>query len=118
MNGIDYIFNVFIADTSLLQNRLIWIALTGTPYICNTFAGPKLGETFLMESTWRWGYGTFTIITPIVSMSFWAIFWLMGRRAKKMGVVKREKSGRTLMQNVWHWCVEFDGAISLAVLRT
>jgi hypothetical protein len=37
MNGIDYIQNVFIADTSVMQNRLIWIALTGLPYIVNTF---------------------------------------------------------------------------------
>jgi hypothetical protein len=37
MNGIDYIQNVFIADTSVMQNRLIWIALTGLPYVVNTF---------------------------------------------------------------------------------
>jgi hypothetical protein len=42
MNGIDYVFNVFIADTSLLQNRLLWIALTGAPYICNSFVRIKL----------------------------------------------------------------------------
>ncbi|KAF1839176.1 siderophore iron transporter mirB [Decorospora gaudefroyi] len=113
MNGIDYVQNIFIADTSLMQNRLIWMALTGLPYVVNTFAGPSLGETFLDHSTWRWGYGTFAIITPIVSMSFWAVFWLMGRRAKKLGVMKREKSSRTVMQSIRHWCIEFDGKLSV-----
>jgi hypothetical protein len=37
MNGIDYIQNVFIADTSVMENRLIWIALTGMPYVVNTY---------------------------------------------------------------------------------
>ncbi|RAR05208.1 siderophore iron transporter mirb [Stemphylium lycopersici] len=108
MNGVDYVFNIFIADTSLMKNRLIWMAFTGLPYVVNTFAGPKLGETFLNHSGWRWGYGTFAILTPVFSLSFWAVFWIMGRRAKKMGVLKREKSGRTLFESTKHWCIEFD----------
>jgi hypothetical protein len=40
MNGIDYVFNIFIADTSLMQNRLIWMAFTGFPYVVNTFVSP------------------------------------------------------------------------------
>jgi hypothetical protein len=109
--GIDYVLNIFIADTTLLKNFLIWIAISNSPYICNTFAGPKLGETFLKHSSWRWGYGSFAIITPFTSIPFWAIFWIMSRRAKKLGVIKREKSDRTLGQSIMYWCVEFDGEI-------
>ena len=29
MNGVDYVFNIFIADTALMENRLIWMAFTG-----------------------------------------------------------------------------------------
>ncbi|EOA92288.1 uncharacterized protein SETTUDRAFT_84837 [Exserohilum turcica Et28A] len=108
MNGVDYVFNIFIADTSLMKNRLIWMGFTGLPYVVNTFAGPKLGETFLKHGGWRWGYGTFTILTPAFSLSFWAVFWLMGRRAKKLGVLKPEKSGRSLTESIKHWCIEFD----------
>lgn len=112
MNGMDYVFTIFIADTSLMQNRLIWFAWQGTPYIVNTFAGPELGQKFLDDSTWRWGYGVFTIITPVIGMSFWVISWLMGRRARQTGVIRsKPKSGRTLPQNIWHWGVEFDGRL-------
>jgi hypothetical protein len=107
----DYVLNIFIADTTLLKNFLIWFALSNSPYICNTFAGPKLGEAFLKHSSWRWGYGAFAIITPFMSTPFWAIFWIMSRRAKKLGVIKREKSDRTLGQSIMFWCVEFDGEI-------
>lgn len=68
-----------------------------------------MGETFLKHGGWRWGYGTFTILTPAFSLSFWAVFWLMGRRAKKLGVLKPEKSGRSLTESIKHWCIEFDG---------
>lgn len=112
MNGMDYVLSIFIADTSLLKNRLIWLAITNAPYVSNTFAGPKLGETFLNHSTWRWGYGSFAIITPIMCIPFWALFWFMSRRAEELGVVEREKSGRTLARSVKHWCVEFDGEYS------
>jgi hypothetical protein len=51
-------------------------------------------------------------MTPVISMSFWAVFWLMGRRARKMGVVRRESSGRTVWQSIKHWSTEFDGEFS------
>lgn len=110
MNGMGYVLDIFIADTSLLKNRLIWLAITGSPYICNTFAGPQLGETFLRnpQAGWRWGFGTFAIITPFMCIPFWSIFYMMSRRAQKLGVIEREESGRTVAQSVLHWCVEFD----------
>ena len=42
MNGVDYVFNIFIADTSLMKNRLIWMAFTGLPYVVNTFVSISL----------------------------------------------------------------------------
>ncbi|KAJ4298920.1 hypothetical protein N0V90_004163 [Kalmusia sp. IMI 367209] len=108
MNGMSYVLNIFIADTSKLKNRAIWFAFTSTPYICNTFAGPELGQKFLEKSTWRWGYGAFAIITPFMCIPFWTIFLVMSRRAKQKGVIVREKSGRTLQQSIRHWCIEFD----------
>ncbi|KAJ4994214.1 siderophore iron transporter mirb [Stagonosporopsis vannaccii] len=108
MNGMDYILDIFIADTSDLKNRAIWLAFVGTPYIVNTFAGPELGQRFLDDSTWRWGYGAFAIITPFMCIPFWLIFSLMSRRAKQQGVVVKEKSGRSFLESVKHYCIEFD----------
>jgi hypothetical protein len=42
-------------------------------------------------------------------MSFWLVFLLMGRKAKQSGIVgDKKKSGRTLVQSIRYWCVEFD----------
>lgn len=112
MNGMDYVLDIFIADTSDLRNRAIWLAFQSTPYIVNTFAGPELGQRFLDDSTWRWGYGAFTIITPFMCIPFWCIFYLMSRRATQQGVVVEEKSGRTVLQSIKHYVIEFDGELS------
>ena len=109
MNGMGYVLDIFIADTSLMKNRLIWIAITMSPYICNSFAGPALAMKILNEMTWRWGYGLFAIITPIMCIPFWIIFWIMNRRAKSMGTVVVSESGRKFHQSAMFWGREFDG---------
>ncbi|UPX16878.1 uncharacterized protein EKO05_0007261 [Ascochyta rabiei] len=102
------VLDVFIADTSKLGNRAIWLAFTSTPYIVITFTGPELGQRFLDNSKWRWGYGAFTIITPFMCIPFWFIFFLMSRCATQQGVVVKEKSGLTILQSVKRCCIEFD----------
>jgi MFS family permease len=109
MNGMNYVLDIFIADTSLMKNRLIWLAITGSPYICNAFAGPSLGQVFLHHSSWRWGYSVFAIITPFICIPFWVIFYVMNGRAQTIGVIKNPSSNRTFVQSVVHWCIEFDG---------
>ncbi|KAL1797182.1 hypothetical protein ACET3X_003788 [Alternaria dauci] len=96
MNGVDYVFNIFIADTALMENRLIWMAFTGFPY------------TYITYSTWRWGYGSFAILTPVFSLSFCAVFWLMSRRARRTVAEPRAPSGRTVFQSIKHWSIDFD----------
>ncbi|KAH7084683.1 major facilitator superfamily domain-containing protein [Paraphoma chrysanthemicola] len=108
MNGMGFVFDIFIQDTSRMVNRLIYLAIFESPYICNTFAGPELGQRFLDDSTWQWGYGAFAIITPVMCIPFFVIVHLMTRKAQKLGFLRNEKSGRTVIQSVVHWAIEFD----------
>lgn len=36
----------------------------------------------------------------------------MGRRAKKLGVLKRESTHRSLVESIKYWCIEFDSECS------
>ncbi|EKD15090.1 uncharacterized protein L3040_003709 [Drepanopeziza brunnea f. sp. 'multigermtubi'] len=108
MNGIGYVLDVFIADTSSMKNRALLMAFTTTPYISNTFAGPELGQRFLDDSTWRWGFGAFAIITPIMCVPFWTIFVVMMRRAKRQNIIVKEKTGRTFLESAYYYLIEFD----------
>lgn len=109
MNGMLYVLDIFIADTTQLKNRLIWLTITTSPFICNAFAGPEMAQRYLEHGGWRWGYGTFAIITPLVCVPFWAISFFMNRKAQKLGIIRTRKSDITLAQSVVHWWYEFDG---------
>lgn len=108
MNGIGYVLNVFMADTTTLKNRMILFGFTSTPYISNTFAGPSAAQAFLDGSTWRWGYGAFTIIIPVIISPLIAIFTIQMRRAKKQGLYVKEKVNRTMWESTKYWVIELD----------
>ncbi|RMJ19350.1 hypothetical protein CDV36_000936 [Fusarium kuroshium] len=108
MNGIGYVLNIFMADTTTLKNRMILFGFSSTPYISNTFAGPAAAEAFLEGSTWRWGYGAFTIIIPVILSPLVAIFTIQLRRAEEKGYYVKEKTNRTLWESIKYWVIELD----------
>jgi len=112
-NGVAYVLDVFIADTSRLENRALMFAFSTSPYIATTFAGPAAAQSFLQTSGWGWGYGVFAIIIPVICAPFVFIFWHNQQLARKQGVLveKREASGRTWLQSLRHYLVEFDGEL-------
>lgn len=61
-----YTIDVVTADASKLKNRGLAFAVTSSPYIITAFAGPKVAEDYLDLINWRWAFGTFAIIFPIV----------------------------------------------------
>ncbi|KAL1875433.1 hypothetical protein Daus18300_003172 [Diaporthe australafricana] len=111
MNGIAYVLQIFMADTTQLKNRMILFGFTSTPYISNTFAGPAAAQEILRGSTWRWGFGAFCIIIPAVCAPVIVSFALNLRKAKKLGFVKEKtdaERSRTWWQSAKHWFIELD----------
>ncbi|KAF7548845.1 hypothetical protein G7Z17_g6788 [Cylindrodendrum hubeiense] len=104
--GMTYCVDVITADLSQLKNRGLAYAFTSSPYIITAFAGAKASDNFHLN--WRWGFGCFAIIFPIVAMPLFVLLKVNLSKAKKQGVLVREKSGRTMMQSIWHYAVEFD----------
>ena len=110
-NGMAYVLDVFMADTSSLKNRALVFAFSTTPYIVTTFIGPRAAQSFLETSGWHWGYGVFTIITPVIATPILAVLWRNQNKAIKRGVLVKEKSGRTFRENVSYYFWEFDGML-------
>jgi len=104
-----YVLDVFMADTSSLKNRALVFGFSTTPYIVTTFIGPRAAESFVKTSGWRWAYGTYTIVTPVVAAPIMAVLWYNQRKATKLGLLVKEKSGRTFRENVSYYFWEFDG---------
>jgi hypothetical protein len=108
---ITYVLNVFVADTSSLKNRAFITAITSAPYIVTTFIGPRAAQSFIETSGWRWGYGAFTIITPVIVVPIMYVIWNNQRNALNDGLIVTVKSGRTLLQSINYYFWEFDGKI-------
>ncbi|OCL04408.1 putative siderochrome-iron transporter [Glonium stellatum] len=106
--GLGYILEVVIADTSSLKNRALAFAFSSSPYIATTFAGPSAAESFYEHSNFRWAFGCFAIITPVISLPVFTILLLNQIKAKKIGILAKEPSGRNILQSIWHYIVEFD----------
>jgi MFS family permease len=108
-SGFSYVLDVVVADTSSLKNRALAFAFASSPYIATTFAGPSAAESFLEHSTWQWAFGCFAILTPVVAAPVFIILWTNAQKAKKLGVLTKTASGRSPLQSVWHYLIEFDG---------
>lgn len=116
--GIIYTVDVITADVSKLKNRGLAYAFTSSPYMISAFAGPKASDDFYNNISWRWGFGAFAIILPFVAAPLFVILKLNLRKAQYRGILITEKSGRTLLQSVWHYVQEFDGESFLFTICT
>ena len=101
--------DVITADASKLKNRGLAFAFTSSPYIITAFAGAKASEGFYENISWRWGFGAFSIIFPVVAAPLYFILKFNLRKAEKQGVLHKEKSNKTILQAVWYYFIEFDG---------
>ncbi|KAJ2974779.1 hypothetical protein NUW58_g8547 [Xylaria curta] len=107
-NGISYTTTVFIADTSALKNRGLVLAYVSSPYILTVWITGPLAQAVLNGVGWRWGFGIFAIVTPVVCLPVYFLFAYNQRKAIKQGILVREKSGRTILQSINHYFWEFD----------
>ncbi|CAG8128970.1 unnamed protein product [Penicillium salamii] len=106
--GMTYCVDVITADVSKLKNRGLAYAFTSSPYIITAFAGPKAAEGFYEDISWRWAFGAFSIIFPIVAAPLYVTLKINLNKAKKSGLNQKEPSGRNVFQSIWHYAKEFD----------
>ncbi|KAH8696811.1 hypothetical protein GQ44DRAFT_744425 [Phaeosphaeriaceae sp. PMI808] len=106
--GMDYLLDIFIVDTSLLKNRLIWLAIKRSPYALVGFVGEQLSGYFAKNSSWNLAYGVFSILFPMVCLPFHVIFHQLSGKAHKMGILTASRGGRTFRQSIIDSWVEFN----------
>ncbi len=111
-----YTLSIFIADTSALKNRALVFAFANSPYIITTWISGPLATAFLDGPGFRWGFGTFAIVTPVVTLPLLGLFAYNFRKAKQQGLVLRpatqdEAGGesaaapgrRSISQSLWYY---------------
>ncbi|EIN11142.1 siderochrome-iron transporter [Punctularia strigosozonata HHB-11173 SS5] len=108
MNGMNGVLEIFIADTSKLKNRGLMWGFSTTPFIATTFAGPAIAERFLEYGSWRWSFGVFAIITPIIAVPIAGLLLWHQRKATNLRLLSLERTRKPLAESLKHYLVEWD----------
>ncbi|KAG9233933.1 major facilitator superfamily domain-containing protein [Amylocarpus encephaloides] len=107
-NGMMYALTVVVADSSAMENKGIAFALVNFPYLATSFAGPALAQEIFDTIGFRWFFGLFAMIMPVLSLPVSGLLFCCQRKAKKQGLTCRPESERSIFQSLTHYFVEFD----------
>lgn len=104
--GIQILQQIFIADTSDLLNRALWSSLPDVPFLVTVWVGAPLASDLLSHTTWRWGYGIWTMVLPVSFLPLALALFLNTRKAKKLGRLHPSpwagQSFSTGAKNLWY----------------
>ncbi|EJD54788.1 MFS general substrate transporter [Auricularia subglabra TFB-10046 SS5] len=81
-SGLQFTTNILISDISPLQWRGFVVGLTSTPWIWFSFVGPNISGPIIDRGLWRWGYGMFCIITPVLIIPAALVLYAAERRTR------------------------------------
>lgn len=84
--GIQFMEQVFAADTSNLNNRTFFLCLPNFAYLFAPWIAAPITNGIIKHSTYRWGYGMWCIIMPVVSIPVCIILFRLKLRARSMGL--------------------------------
>jgi MFS family permease len=118
-NSIDFSMTVFIADTSKLKNRGFFVAYAGSPWLVTTWIYGYAVNSVVAPGGlgWRWCFGIFAIIAPIVCAPLIAMFYLNEAKARRQGLIQPRTDRGTFAQKLMFYLKEFD-VVGLLVLAT
>jgi MFS transporter, SIT family, siderophore-iron:H+ symporter len=83
---------VIIADTTSTRSRLLFSYVPALPFIINTWAAGDVAQSVLGATSWHWGIGMWAIIYTACALPLIITLWLIGRRARKQGLLDNYKT--------------------------
>ena len=104
--GLQILQQIFIADTSDLLNRALFSSLPDLPFLVTVWAGPPIANSILSQTTWRWGYGLWTIVLPVAFLPLALSLLLNMRKAARLGLLPpspwKGNSIAASAKSLWH----------------
>jgi hypothetical protein len=71
-----------------------------------------MANEFYDQFSWQWGFGCWAIIVPVVAAPLYIMLKYNLYKAEKEGYRIKRPSGRTVVESIRHWTIEFDGKYS------
>ncbi|KAL5082887.1 ferrioxamine B transporter [Trichoderma cf. simile WF8] len=83
---------VIIADITSTRARLFFSYIPALPFIINAWISGNVANSVLGATTWRWGIGMWSIIYPVCALPLIISLSIVGRRARKQGLLVNYRS--------------------------
>ncbi|KND86891.1 Siderophore iron transporter mirB [Tolypocladium ophioglossoides CBS 100239] len=106
--GVSYCLTIFIADTTSLLNRPLMLAFATSPYIVTTWIGGPMANSVLAGPGWRWGFGVWAIVTPVVVLPLVALFGWNQHKAKEQGLSPESSTRCLSLSSIRDFAIEVD----------
>lgn len=104
--GLQILQQVFIADSSSLLNRAFLALLPEFPFLVTVWIGPSIADAVMRHSSWRWGYGMWSIILPASFLPLALTLLLNQRKAKRLNLIKQKHAPRgglvAVIRRTWY----------------
>lgn len=109
--GLQLLTQIVIADITTLTWRGLVVSLAAAPFIINGFIGPNISSAIIENLGWRWGYGMFVIVMPLVLAPLITTLLWGERKAKKLALVDSlPSSARSRARSLSHYSQTSQGS--------
>lgn len=107
--GLDLLNDIIVGDLTPLKWRGFVASILATPFIINTWFAGLIVED-LLETNWRWGYGMFAIIMPVVVAPAIFIMFYLEAKSRKLRILENESNTETppVKKRLWNVLLEVD----------
>jgi MFS family permease len=118
-NSIDFSMTVFIADTSKLKNRGLFIGYASSPWLITTWVYGYAVDRMIAPGGigFKWGFGIFAILAPFVCAPLITLFFMNQSKAKNQGLISPNPSRGSFAKTAMYYINEFD-VIGILILAT
>ncbi|CAD6565954.1 MAG: hypothetical protein ASARMPREDX12_003626 [Alectoria sarmentosa] len=107
--GLQILIQIFVADTSDLLNRALFSSLPDVPFLITVWIGPPIANSLLAHTTWRWGYGLWTIVLPAAFMPLALALFLNMKKAARLHLLPPSPwKGQNVVAGFKHLWYELD----------
>ncbi|KAK4099468.1 MFS general substrate transporter [Parathielavia hyrcaniae] len=80
---------VIVADLTSTRARLFFSYIPAMPFLITTWVSGNVSQSVLGATTWQWGIGMWCIIYPVCATPLIVSLALVGRRARKHGLMDK-----------------------------
>ena len=107
--GLQILIQIFVADTSDLLNRALFSSLPDVPFLITVWAGAPIANSILAHTTWRWGYGLWTVVLPAAFVPLALALLLNMRKAARLHLLPPSPwKGQSTVRVLSHLWYELD----------